>query len=249
MLPENSSHRKWHIRVPTNEQYERFRKIVDIHNLTRGWLTEIESSQSRHTHLLPRVDVPGVEENLWMLERLSSNYSAANLEELLDESEPSELLDRLERTAWVTQSWTFREILNKTPESERGAMLNLLEQSSWKSGRASAAYRWGDLPRASRQNLRSILSAFLQSHISGFPSRDSVLVRRATPETCEFELLNCPHQSPFAEVKAASDPICLLHYHWLRGFGYELNTTVTSEYFPAAKDHRCLQRWFLPTAL
>ena len=248
MLSENTQHRKWHTRVPTNEQYQRFRNILDVHNLTRNWLSEIEANQTRQTHLLPRVQVPGVEENIWMLEKLSANYSASNLDSLLDESQPRELLDRLERTVWVTQSWTYREIMEKTPESERSAMLNLLEQSSWKSGRASSVERWRDLPDASRQNLRSVLAAFLQTHISGFPLRDSVLIRRSTYETCEFELLNCPHQSPFPEVRMAEGPLCFLHYHWLRGFAYELNTTVMSEYQPSEKEQRCLQRWRLPSA-
>ena len=248
MLLENHRHQKWHSRIPTNEQYQRFRNILDIHNLTRGWLTEIETSLNRQTYLLPRVKVPGVEENLWMLEKLSETYAASNLDQLLDESQPNELLDRLERTVWVTQSWTFQEIMGKTPEAETDAMLGLLEQSSWKSGRKSAAGRWPDLTKSSRENLRSILATFLQTHISASTLQDSLLIRRATPELCEFELLNCPHQSPFAEIKKAADSLCLQHYHWLKGFAYQLNTTVRSEYQPTQGSRRCQQHWSLPGA-
>lgn len=233
----------WHRRVPTAEDRQRFKNIASIHAVTRSWLNEI--TPERQTHALSRIEAPGIQENLWLLEGLSDTHSPAALDTLLDDSSPNELLDRMERTAWIVQAWTLSSLFEKTPAGEKPALMNILAQSSWKCGRECAQQRWSRFPVKDRGDLRALLTAFLDSPICQTPSKKSLLVQRVTRESCQVDLLSCPHTSQYPEVKSLCDSLCELQSHWMRGFLYALNTQVHVDYQPGEKQTRCSHHWTL----
>lgn len=241
----------WHLRRPSTEDYQWFRNLVDLHMLTAEWLGSLKMEREATPHQLRRVLSPSVQESLWMLEKLTQSSIPNDLESLLDDSKPAEMLSRLEYTVWAVQAWTVMNILDKTPREERSAMRNVLEQSSWKSGRACAKRRWPEFPDGYRSDLRGILAAFRSSPFSGYPRHSTFLVKRATGSELQLELLGCPHQSRYLEVQAVADDLCHLQTHWMRGFAYALNPTVMLDYLPVQRsqfrarsgNRRCLQSW------
>src|ERR1700744_252004 len=103
----------WHLRLPTTQQYQWFKNLVDLHELTREWLKEIQTD--RPAHLLTRGLSPEVSENLWMLDSLSQT----EMERLLDDTSPDDTLSRLEHTVWAVQSWTLTHIYGRATPSNK----------------------------------------------------------------------------------------------------------------------------------
>jgi len=238
----------WHIRRPTTEHYQRFRNLIDLHQLTCTWLEDLNLDQPTTPHQIKRVGIPGIAESLRVLENLTSRTVPKDLEDFLDESYPDELLDKLQQTIWVMHSWSLRSIFEQTPRDEWAALRNVLEQSSWKAGRDCCKRRWKQIPVYATKNLRGILAAFQDSPLSGYPKFSSFLIKRATAMELDLELLQCPHNSPFLEVETVADDLCPLHTHYMRGYVYHLNTTVLMDYKNgirgSKKQDRCSQRWY-----
>jgi len=227
----------WHLRLPSTEHYQWFKNLVDLHELTTDWLKEVQTD--RPSHYLTRGLSPEVTENLWMLESLSKT----EMERLLDDTQLDDMLGRLEQTVWAFQSWTLTNLYGRTtPSSTRNALDSLLEQCSWKLGRACVETRWPDLALKGKQDLRDILLALNDSPFAGYPQGDGFLVRRAIGSEIQIELRSCPHQIHYQEVKSVADRLCRLHSHWMRGFAYALNNRVSVEH--VVQSPRCIQRWF-----
>lgn len=234
----------WHLRKPDHEHYRVFRNLVEIHAITQGWLSTIEKDQKRHTYLMPRVQTQNIDENLWMLEKLSSTYTPEDLDRLLDDQTPDELLGKLEKTIWIVHAWTLTELKKQTSAEEQSALGNLLEQSSWKSGRDCAQNRWKSLVEKPRESLQSLIHCFMDSPMHLHAERSPFLIRRATDSEVTLELLSCPHQSLFPEVRAQAVDLCALHTHWMRGFVYTLNTQAVADYHPSTGEKiNCVLNW------
>ena len=229
----------WHLRLPSTEHYQRFKNLVQIHQLTAEWLHEIRSHDdptpplSHSLNPVISTNLPeNLKENLWMLDSLANS----DLESLLDDTSPSETLDRLEQTLWAVQSLTV-STLNESS----------LEPISWKQGKECGESRWKALAQQGNQDLRDILLALNDSPFSGYPQGNGFLVRRALPIEIQIELMTCPHQNPFLATRLVADRLCRLHAQWIKGFAQALHSQIQIEHFiPAAKNNlRCHQRWFL----
>jgi hypothetical protein len=226
----------WHLRLPTTEHHQWFKNLVDLHELTTSWLKEVQTD--RPSHFLTRGLSTEVTENLWMLDSLSNTP----MEKLLDDTQPQDMLGRLEQTVWAFQSWTLTQLYGKTtPSSTRNALDSMLEQASWKLGRSCVEARWRELAQTGNQDLRDILLALNDSPFSGYPKGEGFLVRRAIAKEIQIELRCCPHQVQYQEVKPVADRLCRLHSHWMRGFAYALNNRVSVEHL--VQSPRCVQRW------
>lgn len=180
-----------------------------------------------------------------MLEAITRTTLPTELETLLDDSTPEELLSRLEYTIWAMQAWTYSNIFQKTPANERDALRNALEQSSWKAGRQCGQDRWAKLPKRYRNDIRDLLRTLQDSPLSGYPHRKAFLILRGTPQVVQLELLSCPHTSPYHEVQAIASPLCELHSHWMRGFLYGIHHQTLLEHIVSSKKggKRCQQVW------
>lgn len=236
----------WNIRRATAEHDQWYRNILDLHALTLGWLKELESEQP--SHFLKRgAATPELAEALSMLERIteSAPKAGAGFDTLLDDSEPTDLLTRLEHTVHAVQALTLSHLLERAQADDRTALLNQLEQNSWKAGRLCGETRWSTLSREARGDLRAALSALRDSPMSGLPHHDNLLVKRVIAEELQLELLGCPHQSRHNEVRSTADALCSLHTHWIRGFAYAINTRLSIEHWPATSQRRCQLIWSL----
>jgi hypothetical protein len=225
----------WHIRVPNTEHYQSFKNLIDLHELTTGWLKEIQLE--RPSYLLTRGLSKKVVENLWMLDSLSEK----DLESFLDDTWPDEVISQLEHTVWAEQAWTLSHIQGKTTATSRVALETVLEQTSWKAGAINAQSRWSVFSKRDNLDLKDILLALNDSPFSGYPRGNGFLIRRSIPSEIQVELRICPHQIHFPEVKSVADRLCRLHAHWMRGFAYFLNNKVIMEH--VVQSPRCTQRW------
>ena len=221
---EHMREHPWHTRRPTAEHFERFKNVIDAHGITTGWLSDLAPEQSKQSetesHVLRRAMAPGIHQKMKTLEEFTQRTVTGGLEGLLDESYPDEVLERMENAVWTVQAWLLKSVLEKTEKSERPATRNLLEQSSWKSGRSCALKRWPQFPKKAKEDLRGICNALQGSPMKGF------LIRRATAWDLQLELMACPHSNLRTEVKEMAHELCSLHAHWMRGFIYAFNTTI-----------------------
>lgn len=245
----------WYTRRATTRHHLWFRNLTDLHAITLEWLKELR--HDRPAHFLPRGMSENISENLWMLDQLASQFPSSEggseirgLDSLLDDTSPDDLLGRLEHTVWAVQGWTLSGILDQISKSspeDRSAVMNQLEQSSWRAGRDCASRRWPLLSETSRRDLRGLLSAFHDSPLHGHPDHRSWIERRALNQEAEIELCACPHQCPYAEISEIADALCDLHAHWARGFAYTLNDRVSIEHRMGerrigGRASRCIQR-------
>lgn len=233
----------WHERLATHSHHRRFEYLVELHRLTETWLRELQVE--RPAHSLNRGLGPEVAGNLWMLE----NPSERGLNAILDDTSAEDVLSRLERTIWAAQAYTLGQLLDRTGSQDRSVLDSILEQTSWKLGRAYAEKRWPHLSPDHRQNLRRLLLAYADTPFGAVPfgaaqEGKSFLVLRATEQEAQIELHHCPHQSVFSEVKRIADELCTIHHHWTRGFAYGLHNRL-QVHLEMSKEHtqRCGQRW------
>jgi hypothetical protein len=228
----------WHLRLPTTEHYQRFKNLVQLHELTTGWLQEIQSDKPSYG--LSRGYSKEVSENLWMLDSLSN----IELDALLDDTSPSDTLNRLEHTIWAVQSWTVSSLNSRSNAPSQKSLESVLEQISWKQGKECCESRWKTLVESGPLDPREILLALNDSPFSGYPHSNGFLIKRAISTEVQIELRTCPHQIQFQETRPVADRLCRFHAQWMRGFAYALNSQLSVEH--VVKTPRCTQRWFYP---
>jgi hypothetical protein len=227
----------WHLRHPTTEHYQWFKNLVTLHELTQNWLNELQPD--RAPDLFTRGLSPEITENLWMLRAISED----NMENLLDDTLPEDLLIRLEHTIWAVQATALVNLQGKTAAQNRPSSEDsLLEQISWRLGVAAVESRWQALAANGPQDLRDILLAMNDTPFSGYPTGNGFLVRRAITTEIQVELRCCPHRLHYYEVKSVADRLCRLHAQWIRGFAHALNKEVNIEH--VVQSPRCIQRWY-----
>ncbi|MEO5970935.1 MAG: hypothetical protein ABIQ95_13485 [Bdellovibrionia bacterium] len=226
----------WHLRIPTTEHYQWFRNLVDLHRLTEAWRMETNNENltaTIGTHLGRKV-----KESLWMLDNLLDT----NIEQLMDDTLPEDVLARLEHAIWAVQAKTLSAILNKS-EPETELLFKTLEQVSTKLGRSCVEARWRPLTNRGGQDLRDLLFALQDTPFSGYPNCNGFLVKRAVSAEIDIELKSCPHLSHYSEVHPIASHLCTLHTYWMRGFTSALNSAVEVELLQ--QSGRCLQKWNL----
>ncbi len=226
----------WHLRLPTTKHYQWYQNLVDRHRLTESWLKEIQSE--RPSHLLTRGLRPEIQNSLWFLESLPQ----IELTEITDDTSVEQQLSRLEHTIWSAQAWTLNALMTRTPSINQEALHTLLEQISWKMGKASFESRWKLFKNKNDSDLRKIISFLKDSPLSGYPKKNGFLIQRAISTEVQIQLHYCPHQIRHIETKPIADRLCQLHSHWMRGFIYEINSQASVELSIQAP--RCTQRWF-----
>ncbi|MBI2711814.1 MAG: hypothetical protein HYX41_02965 [Bdellovibrio sp.] len=230
----------WHERLPAAEHYLWFQNLVELHELTNLWLKEVQIEYSQHA--VHRGFSKRVTENLWMLNSLTEH----KFEDYLDDTTPEDVLARLEHAVWATQAWTLNHFRIQTPEDSREAIETVLEQICWKAGRRCAEKRWSRWIQKDGKpgtDLRDILLAFQDSPLSRSSRQESFLLRRGVQNLVEVELLTCPHRLPYHETHEVADWLCRLHWNFLKGYAYALNSKTVSEF--KISQPRCVHRWHL----
>ena len=238
----------WHKRQASAGHFETYKNLMDIHAMTVDWLRELKIERPSHS-LSPAVgdqvksQIQGIEHAVNVAFRAQENIG---LDDLLDDTDPSDLLLRLKQGIFTLQAWTLRSC-NLADE------LTLLEQSSWRAGRECAQKRWPshqDRQKSTQSETIFGLAALFQSSPIG-DSREAppFLNLRMTETEAILEWLRCPHQSELIEVKLVSDPLCRLQSHWIRGFLYQLNSRLKMDYYPAkaaeSDTGHCRLHWHL----
>ncbi|MBY0471741.1 hypothetical protein K2X30_11295 [bacterium] len=255
MQPTHLTRSSWNIREATAQHYQWFKNMAELHEITLNWLEKL--GMEKPGHLLQRGVSPDIADTLGILERISEQHPGTkdfsspdhvkkSLDALLDDTDPEDLLSRLEHTVEVVQAWTLAHILGQTKDTNRIASRNQLEQVAWNSGRHCSKTRWKNLGPHQRGDLRNLLMTYRNSPLSGYPYKRGLLVKRAAPEEIWLELLNCPHRSARVEVKTGAHDLCLIHRSWTQGFLYELNSRVIVDHQVSDDPTvRCEQRWTL----
>ena len=234
---------QWHIRQTSPEHDQWYQNLVALNELTTHWLMELQAT--RPSYVMTRgLSLKGFG-NILILDSLHEK----KLEDFLDDTQPEDMLGRLEETIWEVQSRTLATLLEKASASSHQALISHLEQVSWKQGRACAESRWKNLPALGLKSLGETLLALHHSPLLGYPHRRGYLIKRAVDAEIEIELRSCPHQirSQYPEIEPIADPLCLLHFQWIRGYAYALNTRTHIEYL--AGTPRCKLRWSLMQVL
>ncbi len=239
----------WHQRRPTAHHHLWYRNLMELHQVTQEWVNELKLP--RPSHFLGHKASPEVRETVARLEGAVENLlhpdEEGGLDRLLDDTSPDSLLTRLQNSVETLQGWSLRGILDRTPDSERAKLMGQLEQGTWKRGRACASERYGRLPAASREDLRTVLAA--AEGLPLHPDRlgPAFLLERALRDELQLELHHCAHRSRNPALLAVADPLCSLQDAWVRGFLYELNPRIRLEKSRApGADGRCRHRWWLP---
>lgn len=228
----------WHLRIPTAENSQWFSNLVDLHEITTSWVKELLSEKP--SYVLTRGIDKEVSESLWMLD----SFTQTDLGHFMDDTQPTDVLARLEHTIWAVQAWTVDNLEKNSPVTQKSSLESLLTQICWRKGKECAENRWKALiKKGITIPLQNILLALNHSPFSGYPYRSGFLIRRATQREIEIELTLCPHQIHYREVSPCADILCRLHSQWMRGFAYGLNSQVSMEY--RTQTPRCIQRWFL----
>jgi hypothetical protein len=224
----------WHERKPNSEQIHRFERLKDFHSLIRALVQAVSHAKTQPTYTLPRFTALEGQDPLSLVQKLSQATVIPDLESLLQDLSPEEGLKRLEHSLWLALSWTLQEF--KSQSSDWATMGNALQQAAWKAGRACGLLRWPTPPKDAQEDLRSLISALECSPVSGASLHPGFVLMRHTPSKAQVAWVGCPHQSPWAEVRAQGDPICDLMSHWLRGWIYALNPKPQANYVPRPTD-------------
>ncbi len=253
LTPSTRRDNPWDKRRANFEDVQRFQNLVDLHCLTRHWLVDLNLSESELPHRLIRVLSPAAHEAYKIFESLTESTVPRNIDEILDESHPKELLDRLEAMVWTLQSWLLRSLREKTSDAEQSALSVSLEQSSWNAGNRIAQQKWtqraGDTDAiAPRRELEAIFQALKGGALSRYPMPHAFIVVRSLPHELEFEMCHCPHVSRYsmAHPAATISDLCLLHSFWIKGFVYGFDPLVKVSYSArtgADPASRCFMRW------
>jgi hypothetical protein len=231
----------WNQRKALLTHHRWFRNLIDLQGITRAWLEE--SRGERAPYHLERAPSSQMSEDFKLLETLPD----ARLENLLDDTTPEDLLKRLEYSVSTAQAWTYTSLMSRTPDSEKEKLTSVLEQATWKQGRAVAEKRW-DL--AEKNDLRALFLTLVDSPIALNLGEDAFLLKRGLVHKLEFEFRSCPHFSPFPEVSPCADALCFFHSAWIKGYIYGLNHQVKVEYHSKTGSsgksaQRCWQHWTL----
>jgi hypothetical protein len=229
----------WNTRSVTHKHHAWFRNLTELNEITSSWVSELKLE--RPSHAMARGLPREATQDLWMIDNLGEDGS---LESLLDDTRTSDLLQRLERTVWSVQAWTFMHLMDRTKAPERPALEAMLSQTAWKLGRKSAESRWQGMPGDTRSDLRAMFFALNDSPFTGSHQRtvlDQYLVTRAVASELRLELLHCPHRMDMSEISPAADSLCRIQADLLRGFVYGLNSRIGIDH-TIARPH-CQQRW------
>jgi hypothetical protein len=243
----------WHLRLPTTEHYQWFKNLVDLHALTLQCVQAAEEESSTCNVNVTRGLTQEVAENLWMLDSLIETQ----LDDLLDDTHPSDLLGRLEHAVWANQALKLNHRIAKTTAAKREALESTLDQSSFQLGQLTGQKRWENsafalrIPRSTPLQLRELLLAIHDSPFAGYPrcsGSSGFLIKRSTETELQIELQLCPHRQHYPEVKPSVDRLCRLHSQWMRGFivGIHPNVGPNIQIEHWIRSPRCIQRWFYP---
>ena len=247
----SSAHTPWTERRISVTHRKWFESLIELHQLTLDWLSELKID--RPSHFLSRKPDQKISEELRGLFGLLESFAVTPttseyLTALLDDTQPEDLLARLENLVHVVRAATLSGIREETPEKDWPDMRGLLQQIAWRAGRKSAQIRWSKSPSFDRQDLRQAFEALKLAPIFPFSMQKPILAQRALPDELRIELLLCPHRSPFAETRAIADDLCPIDGQWIRGFAYEINSAaqIQESETGGAPPVRCLQTWTLP---
>ena len=244
----------WNQRKALLTHHRWFRNLVDFHQMTRGWIEEATSEKEAHE--LERAPAPQMVGTLKLLDALPN----ARLDTLLDDTDPTDLLSRLEYSVWAVHAWTYTSLAGQVSGAEKEKLNSVLEQAVWKQGRAAAEKRWHNAEKQTQRNfnedLRSLFLTLIDSPVASNLGEDAFLLRRGLHRELEFEFRACPHHSRYPEVTPVADELCFFHSAWIRGYIYGLNHQVQVEYVPQdlarasekklTSAGRCSQIWKLP---
>lgn len=230
----------WHLREAEHAHHRRFEQLLALHQITEAWVDALrEAGADRPAHSLDRGLSREITDQLWMLGSLAPR----GLDSLLDDTSPDDVLGRLERIAWSVQAYTLAKLLERAGDSESQALHSVLEQTSWKLGRAFAEQKWGTLRQATRSSMRRLVLTLNDTPLGGYADGDGFLMTRVTDQEARFDLLQCAHQSSFSEVRLVADALCGFHAHWLSGFAYGLNPAILVD--SSRSNGRCHRHWTL----
>jgi hypothetical protein len=245
------SHTPWNRREATLSDRRWFEALIEIHRLTLEGLNAFRLEPpahllSRHPETSNREPFQGLARALETL--ALGNASPDQLIDLLDDTQPVDLLSRLEQVVHEFRAAALTTIRESAPDNRWAENRALLEQLSWNAGKRWGESHWRESQALSPLDLRPTLQAFRLAPIFPFLPRRPLLVQRELAREARFELLQCPHASPLAEVRALADDLCALDSHWARGFLYALNPQAQIEEArtEGVQPPRCLRVWSLP---
>jgi hypothetical protein len=221
----------WNTRNPKLEDERRYQRLVEIHQLTQTWLTELEpktSATAEKSHRLERFV-----QNLWLLEKVRLDQLPPQLDSVIDATTVPEFLGHLEEDIWLVQMAVLDNALKNT--SDPAGLINLLEQTSWQYGKTIAEKYWPAFEENQKKlnewNAASFFKALNASPLSGV---NHFLAERQTQNEFSFFWIKSPLAKPSLNLNSNVLVLCQLYHQFLRGFFYGLARSVVVEVTPTS---------------
>ena len=221
----------WLSRIPNAKDFIYFRELRELHRITEEWTVELKSPElpelKDQIALARKNQLPG-SDHLWVFEV----WDERPLEDLIDDLSVQGFLAEIEMAIHSLQKQALSIALDQKPQDSEAFKITLsrLEQASWKSGRRAAEALWKNTSPRLLTDLKSVFLCTLENATHPGKGLYAYVLNRVAEKHIELDLIDCHHVTE----------LCLLHFHWLKGFVYGLNPTVQIE----QKGHpRCHQTW------
>lgn len=235
----------WNRPLPLSHHQRIFSNLIDLHRITRDWLRALGIEGPAKPHEIQRVFSPEIKSRFMKLDSLMDDAENRALEHLIPETSVESFLTRLHYTVWAVQGWTLQNLFEKTDEPERPALLNLLEQSSWKTGRQIASRKWQDTASNFAQAMPNVVSAIKEAPLMHSDMGQGFIVERLTSTSVSLSWLKCPHTLTVMETQSVVETLCHLHHQVIRGYLYALNPALrSSREAGVVPNHSCCRLHF-----
>jgi hypothetical protein len=157
---------------------------------------------------------------------LDDATEATELRIELDETQPEDVLGRLELKLWEEHASAWQKIKRKDDFARicraEGARF---AEMTWGAGGRGA--------KARRATLQEAFAAMSASPFAGYPSSSpelsGFLLKRSLPSELIALCLRCPHSSPFEAIQLDADRICRGQALWYEGLLSKLNPSIALE--------------------
>jgi hypothetical protein len=229
MLGPTRQRQPWHIRQPSFEEERRYFRLIALHQLTERWMREI-SRKDELGFQIERTSRPVLKQNLWLLEKIKLDELPPSLYDMVDAPTVGEFLDDLEELIWIVQSSTLENML--THAHDRISLMNVLEKSSWQTGRQYAESKWSPFQA---NHIRSYFDAIATSPLGG---QQAFVLERLTDQECSFYWMKSPHDRPAVSRSPEIVAHCQLYHEWIRGFFYGLSRSLRFDILPTHLGHK-----------
>lgn len=234
----------WHLRQPTLVHFKWFKNLIELHRLTYEWVSRLHPNPPPCGFFVKKGAIhPETEKAIQILSNVLPNLPEVDLEGVIHDALPDAFLEVFQHAVWRIQADSLETLYQSISPEEVRSLESSLEEIAVRQGATCAQGRWHHLSAEFTQDLPHLFQVMKDSPFSGALHKSPFLWKRISSNKAEGELLFCPHQLGYPEIKAVANALCHLHSQWMLGFLLALNPGVKMT--TVIKSPRCNQEWSL----